>query len=367
MTAEGGRGDLISTHDTLRSGCSGGTRSKVQHNDLSSRPDPEMDEHSAVPQNVDEMVLKAESYCKEFVFPPHMRVVKKAFIRLIVYSKYGPAIRDPVDRQLKLPGSGRLLRAYEEKILLHEEERNLITDTYGGNMASKDLVGPPEPIDSTTEALLAMKRDPLFYTAMELSKKELDDVLRNVNYDAAHAAARKGVSAKSTATPLSAAAVSQSPSRATRSEGLADPAAEERRQQLILQRQRSVVDDTLSNALLDERRRRIRELQVSVPVFERIRLDIDVTQRKTMRFYNRTQPKAYELRSWEDPKDVLRALHRSAFQVTEFSDRNNPAVNLNVRCLRAEYKPKSADAPGWDPYCCVRQTLPGKAQSLRIF
>lgn len=306
-----------------------------------SFPDDSHAEAAAEPPTKEELVASALQRCRDYIF--HQPVVNKALVRLIVYAKFGPGV--VVDDRVQLMGPHRVLHGFEEKLLLAEEERTLVVDVYGGTLSSTKLTGTQRPVDRDSQADMNRMKNRLFFDALELSRAELKQVLDSIDFEAA---LKRSVSALSTPSAFA------SPAK-TRAAAVIAP----KKDPLP-----AAIDDAISTALLNERRRRIRMLKKATPQLGEVRTDKDVTDRTVRHFYNKTAPKAYKIRSFEDPKDVLRSLHRSAYSITDFSNRNNPDLTLNVRCLRADFEP-DPNRPGWDGYCCVRNAQASKITTLR--
>jgi hypothetical protein len=311
---------------------------------------------------------EAQQRCVDYVFM--QKVVNKAFVRLMVYAKYGPGVRQS-DGSVRLAGAHRLLHHFEEKQLLAEEEDTFITDVYGGTLSSTSLTGTRRAVDDESRATMNRGKNALTLDALEMSRAELAQVLAGtVGFIGANSKHKSfdgsglAEAVKSRRAALDAAAKS---AKSTPSD-LATSAAARSIASGSASRDRypTAVEDAISTALLAERRRRISCLKQCVPLREAVRTDLDITQRKTRHFYNKTAPKAYEIRTWEDPKDVLRSLHRYAGAIMDptAEKSNNVDVTLNVRCLRPDFVP-DLDKPGWDGYCCVRNKQASKATSLR--
>lgn len=282
---------------------------------------------AAASETVLEMIERLRSNCIGYIFPERVVVVYGAFVRMIVYAKYGPAVVVKATFRLRGGRSKELLRSHEEALLLKDEEMALLADVYASAIPLAATLKPAKSIPPATlpdEVLGEMNRhkDPAFRHLTEMTLSELKAVL-----DAAEIPA-----AEADGSPLT----------------------------------ETTVADAISNALLRERQRRINVLKSSTPSVEHLRRDPDVTKRAATHFYNRTFPKAYEVRSWAEPKDVLRALHRSAFAIAEPENQNNVNLNLNVRCLREPFEmPPGEVKEGWDPYCNIRHSHSGKASTLR--
>ena len=312
------------------------------------------------PLTDEEMLRELRQLCVDFVFPPYKQIVQDTLARMCVYAKMGPGVRD-ADGHVRLHGGYMTVRPYEERLIIRDESKSLVVDVYGGNLAAplardKHRVATAANLARTCTSASAMdatlyedintKKLPIMRDLEEISRVELMAVL-----DSAQVPQKKGKGAPQ----LSAASASQSMNPPTGSRTVSDEKL-----------RRNALADAIANALLQERIRRIRAVKTSSPQLKEIRNDPAVTMRAATQFFNRTFPKAHEIRSWEDPKNVLRALHRSAFMIAEAEDRNNPALNYNVRCLRPELVMNAGDvAIGWDPYCCVRNTNPAKVTTLR--
>jgi hypothetical protein len=331
---------------------------------------------SAGPMDQSAVIEEAKSRCFDYVF--NQQVVNRAFIRMIVYAKYGPGVRQQ-DGTVRLTGAHRVLHPFEEKELLAEEQDILITDIYGGTLSSTALTGTQAAVDDESRGAMNRTKNPLALDAMRMTRAELTQVLaqtpsfigansKHRSFDGSGFAetvkTRRMVldeaarSAKSTPSDM-ATLVSGSKGASTASAAIVEGTVGRK------DRFPAAVEDALSTSLLAERRRRIAALKRSVPNREEVRSDVDVTQKAVRHFYNRTAPKAYELRTWEDPKDILRGLHRYASAIVDPSVRtNNASVTLNVRCLRKDFIPDPTK-PGWDGYCCVRQQNPSVISTMR--
>ena len=269
---------------------------------------------------------RLKTNCFQFVFPPGQKVVPRAVTRMTAYARYGPALPSESGRLvLKSARNGEgTLRHHEEQLLIKEEEGGIVSDIYCSATPTSTHAAslrPPKSIHSSTipgEPFGEMnaKKHPLVHQVMEMTRKELTEVLENVS--------------------------------------LPDSTTKE-----------STVFDALSNALLNERQRRINAVKTATPVLKDVRKDTEVTERSATRFYNRTNPKAYEIRSWEDPKDVLRALHRNVFQIAEPGIKS-ASLSLNVRCLRPDFELRDGSVKeGWDNYCCIRNSKDTRISTLR--
>eukprot|EP01007_Sphenomonas_quadrangularis_P003087 NODE_558_length_1354_cov_381.370115_g434_i0.p1 GENE.NODE_558_length_1354_cov_381.370115_g434_i0~~NODE_558_length_1354_cov_381.370115_g434_i0.p1 ORF type:complete len:396 (+),score=87.43 NODE_558_length_1354_cov_381.370115_g434_i0:34-1221(+) len=116
----------------------------------------------------------------------------------------------------------------------------------------------------------------------------------------------------------------------------------------------------LSNAILDDRQRRLRVISQAVVRPEDIRRDDDVLRWKTRHVYSRTTPKPYLLDDLNSPSTLQRCLHRNLFKVMPLT-RGIPSseFSLNARILRPDFEPRGDKTEGWDNYCCVRNAAPG--------
>lgn len=320
----------------------------------------------------DRLYADAQARCMDYVFK--QQVIAKAFVRAIVYAKYGPGVRQD-DGSVALMGPHRQpLHAFEEKQLLAEEADKYITDVYGGTLSSTKLTGTERAVEDEVRGEMNRTKNKLMLDALEMTRAELRDILgtapsmlgasskmrsfdgRGLAESVKHREAvlqEAAAAAKATPTEM---LVASSPSA---SANTTSTAGKKKHDPLP-----SAVEDSISTSILAERRRRIAVLKRATPSRDELRTDVNVTQRATRHFYNRTAPKAYEIRTWDEPKDILRSLHRHSHSVLDPEDRGNVEVTLNVRCLRPEFIP-DPNRPGWDSFCCVRQKLPSKITTLR--
>lgn len=336
--------------------------------------------------------------CTDFVFPPAMPVVTKALLRATVYAKHGPAYwdgshlrlasggppagavgrptakaastagaadRSRSARQPTSAGSGtsvqfpqieRYVQHFEEKVLLDVESHAFLLDAYGGTLSKGAVEGTELPVPDEVSRDMGCGKDPLFYDAMEVSRAELKDVLDAIPMSRILLRVFRTVvvpqlqrdgGGGGRVFPSAGLSTARDISR------LADEV------RVLPNSMLYAIDTSISNALLELRRRRLASIKTSTPQLKNVRSDLSVTDRLATQIYNKVTPKAYKLRSWADPRDVLRALHRSATAITEYEERHNPAVNLNVRCLRSDFVPDPS-RPGWDPCAALRKSHSGK-------
>lgn len=335
------------------------------------------------------------------------------FSRVCVYAKYGPGV--PVEDghatfdhttnttrvlsqvRLKSGGQGKLLQAHELKQLLDEEQRSFLCEMYpGGDGATAPIAGTgfraassknnshkvfsadvlaKEGTMSTTSltrmdpsrsagdanasSVLSLRRG----CSGPAPRRTVPEAARNMIAPNTGAAALDSAvygEVMSHRDPLCYAAnqISKDELRSVLANGWFPTREKDGRPSLRW----STIADAMSSCLLQERQRRINGLMSSTPSLGVIRQDPRVTNRAAVYFYSRTHPKPRVIRRFDNPQDVLVALHRYAYQVSDVTlpqgaeaGRGKPTasqLNNNIKCLRADYV-ADKERPGWNGMSCL--------------
>lgn len=354
------------------------------------------------------------------------------FSRVSVYAKYGPGVRvedlnpsmDHTTHSLRLltqvvlksGGKDKLLQPHELKQLIDEEQRSFLCEVYaGGDGVTTPIAGggfkaasaknnslkaftsrnlsdesrmsrvalrsmdPSRAIDDPNAgSVLSMRTT----TALSQSNKTttsatVPDAARNLvapntGATALHASVYGELMNRRHPLCYDAAKISKDELRAVLANGHF-PTKEKDGKALRW----STLSDAMSTCLLQERQRRIYGLKCSVPSISTVRQDPRVTNRQAVYFYSRTHPKPRSIRRFDNPQDVLVALHRYAYQVSDVNVAPSPPIganggaattvvevvvgrgkpsaaqlNNNIKCLRSDFV-ADPTKPGWNATSCL--------------
>ncbi|CUG91405.1 Hypothetical protein, putative [Bodo saltans] len=361
------------------------------------------------------------------------------FSRVSVYAKYGPGVRvedgeSTMDHttnsqrllsqvRLKSGGQGKLLQPHELKQLVDEEKRSFLCEVYnGGDGVTTPIAGagfhavsaknnshkpfssryaseesrmsrtslrsmdPSRPIDDPNAAsvlsLRSTEGSQRKSAAGSIPEAARHVVAPNTGATALHSSVYGELMNRRNPLCYEADQISKDELRAVLANGRF-PSKEKDGKPLRW----STLADAMSTCLLQERQRRINALKCSVPSLSTIRQDPRVTNRQSVYFYSRTHPKVRSIRRYDNPQDVLVALHRYAYQVSDVNvapavaaagaganvvevvvGRGKPSaaqLTNNVKCLRTDFV---ADPlrPGWNATSCMTGTHgPGSSKIVQ--
>jgi hypothetical protein len=356
------------------------------------------------------------------------------FSRVSVYAKYGPGVEventeSTLDHttntqrvlsqvRLKSGGQGKLLQPHELKQLMDEEKRSFLCEVYsGGDGVTAPIAGAgfhavsaknnSHKAFSSRFAAEESRMARLSLRSMDPSRA-VDDpnagsVLSLRSTAASHRksagaipeAARHLVAPNTAATALHSSVYGELMNRRNPLCYEADQISKDELRSVLADghfptREKdgkplrwSTLADAMSTCLLQERQRRINGLKCSVPSLSTVRQDPRVTNRQSVYFYSRTHPKVRSIRRYDNPQDVLVALHRYAYQVSDVNPppgastatevdaavgRGKPSaaqLNNNVKCLRSEFV-ADPQRPGWNATSCLTGTHgPGSSKIVQ--